>query len=297
MIIAVASGKGGTGKTTIAVNLAVALPGEVQLLDCDVEEPNANLFLRAAITRREEIHMEVPHIDGKSCSYCGQCREICRFNAIAIVPETKLALAFPELCHGCGGCFAVCPEGAVLGNQRLLGVLERGERPGVKLVQGRLRVGEAMAPPLIRKVKVQAEEMGFTIVDAPPGTSCPVIISLYGADCVVLVTEPTPFGLNDLTLAAGAVKKMGIPAGIVVNRCDVGDDRIRNFSRRESIPVLLEIPFERAAAEAYARGELLVERLPQWRERMLQLHSRIQGLLTEVRASAASSRNKGLAHG
>jgi len=279
MIIAVASGKGGTGKTTVAVNLAMALPGEVQLLDCDVEEPNANLFLRAAVTEREEIHMEVPLIDNKACTYCGKCREICRFNAVAIVPETRVALAFPELCHGCGGCFAVCPEGAVVDSRRLLGVVEKGKRSTVKLVQGRLRVGEAMAPPLIRKVKAQAEETGITVVDAPPGTSCPVITSLRRADCVVLVTEPTPFGLNDLELAAGAVRKMGIPAGIVVNRCDVGDGRIRDFSRKEGIPILLEIPFDRAVAEAYARGELLVERFPLWKERMLHLHSRIEGLL------------------
>ncbi|HOV84796.1 MAG TPA: ATP-binding protein [Syntrophobacteraceae bacterium] len=279
MIIAVASGKGGTGKTTVAVNLAMALPGEVQLLDCDVEEPNANLFLRAAVTEREEVHMEVPLIDNQACTYCGKCREICRFNAVAIVPETRVALAFPELCHGCGGCFAVCPEGAVLDSRRLLGVVEKGKRSTVKLVQGRLRVGEAMAPPLIRKVVAQAEETGITVVDAPPGTSCPVVTSLRRADCAVLVTEPTPFGLNDLELAAGAVRKMGIPAGIVVNRCDVGDGRIRDFARREGIPILLEIPFDRAVAEAYARGELLVERFPRWKERMLHLHSRIQGLL------------------
>jgi MinD superfamily P-loop ATPase len=276
MIVAIASGKGGTGKTTVAVNLAVALDEPVQLLDCDVEEPNVDLFLKASITEREEVHAEVPRIDLARCAYCGQCQDICQFNALAVLPETRVVLTFPELCHSCGGCFAVCPESAVLPDQRLLGHLETGQRGNVRLIQGKLRVGEAMSPPLIRRVRQASSPNGMVIIDAPPGTSCPVIASLRGVDFVCLVTEPTPFGLNDLELAVGAVRKLKIPMGIVINRADVGDGRILEYARRESIPVLLEIPFERSTAETYARGEILVEAQPRWKERMLLLHEAIR---------------------
>ncbi len=276
MIVAIASGKGGTGKTTIAVNLAVALDQPVQLLDCDVEEPNVDLFLKASITEREEVHAEVPQIDLNRCTYCGQCQEICQFNALAVLPETQIVLTFGELCHSCGGCFAVCPESAVLPGRRLLGHLEMGERGKVRLIQGKLRVGEAMAPPLIRRVRQASSPDGMVIIDAPPGTSCPVITSLRGVDFVCLVTEPTPFGLNDLELAVGAARKLKLPMGIVINRADVGDGRISEYAKREGIPVLLEIPFERSTAETYARGEILVEAQPQWKDRMLLLHAAIQ---------------------
>jgi len=282
MIVAIASGKGGTGKTTVAVNLAVALDKPVQLLDCDVEEPNVDLFLKASITEREEVLAEVPRIDLARCTYCGQCQEICQFNALAVLPETKIVLTFPELCHRCGGCFAVCPEDAVLPDQRLLGHLEIGQRGNVRLIQGKLRVGEAMSPPLIRRVRQASSPNGMVIIDAPPGTSCPVIASLRGADYVCLVTEPTPFGLNDLELAVGAVRKLKIPMGIVINRADVGDGRILEYARRESIPVLLEIPFERSTAETYARGEILVEAQPIWKERMLLLHDAIRRRVADL---------------
>jgi len=282
MIVAIASGKGGTGKTTVAVNLAVALDKPVQLLDCDVEEPNVDLFLKASITEREEVLAEVPRIDLARCTYCGQCQEICQFNALAVLPETKIVLTFPELCHSCGGCFAVCPEDAVLPDQRLLGHLEIGQRGNVRLIQGKLRVGEAMSPPLIRRVRQASSPNGMVIIDAPPGTSCPVIASLRGADYVCLVTEPTPFGLNDLELAVGAVRKLKIPMGIVINRADVGDGRILEYARRESIPALLEIPFERSTAETYARGEILVEAQPIWKERMLLLHDAIRRRVADL---------------
>lgn len=275
MIISIASGKGGTGKTTVAVNLALAIKDlGVQFVDCDVEEPNAHLFLKPVITETVDVYAEVPEINVDRCTHCGQCQEICQFNAIAILPE--VALTFPELCHSCGGCFLVCPEEAVESRTRLLGSVERGMRDSIEFFHGRLRVGEAMAPPLIREVRRKAANGRITIVDAPPGTSCPVIASLKGSDFVVLVTEPTPFGLNDLDLAVGAVRKLDLPMGIVINRCDMGDDRVVRYARKEEIPILLQIPFDRNVAERYARGELLAETLPQWKENMLSLFDEIQ---------------------
>jgi len=277
MIISIASGKGGTGKTTIATNLAVAMQDRgVQVFDCDVEEPNAHLFLQPAIAERIEITTEVPEIDRRLCNFCGKCQQICQFNAIAILPE--VALTFAELCHSCGGCFHVCPEKAVVPASRTLGVVEKGARGPVQFCHGRLRVGEAMAPPLIKKVREQIKGDTIAIIDAPPGTSCPVIAALRGSDFVVLVTEPTPFGLNDLELALGAVRKLELPTGIVINRADLGDARIHDFAKRENIPILLEIPFDRKIAENYARGQLLVETLPGWRQMMQSLFAKIAQL-------------------
>lgn len=288
MIISIASGKGGTGKTTVAVNLALAIKDlGVQLVDCDVEEPNAHLFLKPVITEAVDVHAEVPEINLDRCTHCGQCQEICQFNAIAILPE--VALTFPELCHSCGGCFLVCPEDAVESRTRLLGSVERGMRDSIEFLHGRLRVGEAMAPPLIREVRKKVRNGRITIVDAPPGTSCPVIASLKGSDFVVLVTEPTPFGLNDLELAVGAVRKLDLPMGIVVNRCDMGDDRIVRYAREEGIPILLQIPFDRSVAERYARGELLAETLPQWKENMLSLFAEIKSWMQSAGASSQRS--------
>ena len=274
MIISVASGKGGTGKTTIATNLAVALEAPVEFLDCDVEEPNAHLFLKPTLYRSLEFRVEVPEIDLSRCTFCGKCREICQFNAIAVLPDT--ALTFPELCHSCGGCFLACPEGAVVARQREIGILEMGARGPVHFVHGRLRVGEAMAPPLIRRVRQEARGGELTIIDAPPGTSCPVVTALWGSDVVIMVTEPTPFGQNDLELAVGAGRAMHLPMGLVINRADLGDRRVHEFAARENLPILLEIPFDRQVAETYAQGGLLVESLPEWRGLMLTLFARIQ---------------------
>lgn len=281
MIIGVASGKGGTGKTTIATNLAAALEEPVHLLDCDVEEPNAHLFLRPEMTASQDFAVEVPQIDPSRCTWCGRCQEICQFNALAILPET--ALTFPELCHSCGGCFLVCPEDAVVAKQRVVGQIETGRRGQITFAHGRLRVGEAMAPPLIRRVKQEAAPDGLTIIDAPPGTSCPVVTALWGADFVLLVTEPTPFGLNDLELAVGATRELHLPVGLVINRADLGDRRVHTYADREKLPILLEIPFDREVAAAYAQGQLLVEALPQWRQWMLDLSARLQENLMEKR--------------
>lgn len=276
MIISVASGKGGTGKTTVAVNLAKAVGTNIQLLDCDVEEPNAHLFLNPAFSHTETVFTQVPEVDTKKCSHCGKCAEICRYKAIVVVND--IVLTFPELCHSCGGCMKVCPEKAITEVGRELGVVQKGRSNGIDFIHGRLRVGEAMSPPLIRKVREFIEPDKLTIIDAPPGTSCPVIASMKDADFVLLVTEPTPFGLHDLELAVGAVKALDIPCGLVINRSDMGDDRVSAYAQREKLPVLLEIPFDRGIAEAYSRGEMMIDAIPAWKEKFIKLFEDIRAL-------------------
>ena len=277
MIISIASGKGGTGKTTVATNLAVALDSAVQLLDCDVEEPNAHLFINPSFEETETVFLPVPEVDEEKCTYCGKCGEICQFKAIAVVNEN--VLVFAELCHSCGGCMAVCPEDAITETGRELGIIQKGHRNGIEFIHGKLRIGEAMSPPLIKKVLSYTDPARLTIVDAPPGTSCPVIESMKKADFVLLVTEPTPFGLHDLKLAVGAVRILDIPCGLVINRSDLGDDKVKKYADQENLPILLEIPFDRQIAEAYSRGEILVEVIPEWKERFLELHDAIKGLV------------------
>lgn len=274
MIISVASGKGGTGKTTVSTNLAISLDTDVRFLDCDVEEPNAHLFLQPIIDDVETVTTPVPVVDEDKCNLCGKCGEICQFKAIVVIGET--VLPFHELCHSCGGCMEVCPEKAITETGRELGIVERGHRNGLEFVHGKLRVGEAMSPPLIRKVRSFQQPDRLTIIDAPPGTSCPVIAAMKGADFVLMVTEPTPFGLHDLKLAVGAVQILGIPCGLVINSSDIGDDRVRVYAEQEKIPILMEIPFDRKIAEAYSRGELLVEVMPEWKERFAALYQRIE---------------------
>ena len=274
MIISVASGKGGTGKTTVATNLAMSLGSKVQFLDCDVEEPNAHLFIHPEWEETKTITTPVPQVDETKCSLCGKCSEICQFKAIVVIGDT--VLPFHELCHSCGGCMEVCPEKAITETGRELGIIERGYRNGIKFIHGKLRIGEAMSPPLIRKVRSLARPDQLTIIDAPPGTSCPVIASMEGADFVLLVTEPTPFGLHDLELALEAVKVLGIPCGLVINRSDIGDTQVKDYATRQSLPILMEIPFDRRIAEAYSRGEVLVEVMPEWKEGFLELYRRIE---------------------
>jgi len=274
MIISIASGKGGTGKTTVATNMAVSLGSDVQVLDCDVEEPNSHLFIQPTIEEVKTITTPVPEVDMDKCTLCGKCAEICQFNAIVVIGET--VLPFLELCHSCGGCMEVCPEKAITETERELGIIEKGHRNGLEFVHGKLRVGEAMSPPLIRKVREYTRPDILTIIDAPPGTSCPVIAAMTGADFVLLVTEPTPFGLHDLKLAVGAVKILGIPSGLVINRSDMGDDQVRVYAEQEGLPILMEIPFDRRIAEAYSRGDMVVDVMPEWKEKFLELYHRIE---------------------
>ncbi len=283
MIIAVASGKGGTGKTTVATNLARSIGGAVQLIDCDVEEPNSHLFLAPQIERSQEVHLPNPKVDLRKCTYCGECAKICRFSAIVVIKEN--ILTFPELCHGCGGCTLVCPEDAISEVPRTIGILEQGKSGSLGFIHGRLEVGEAMSPPLIKAARSLAAKNGVVIIDSPPGTSCPVIAAVKGSDFCILVTEPTPFGLNDLELAADVVHELNIPVGVVINRCDIGDQEVNKFCKRRSIPVLMEIPEDRQIAAAYSRGQMIVDLMPSYTEKFQKLFTKIKRVLTSELAN------------
>jgi len=277
MIISVASGKGGTGKTTVATNLALSVGSNVQLLDCDVEQPNAHLFIHPVFDRTETVTTPVPEVDMNKCTLCGKCGELCVFKAIVVLGET--VLPFEELCHSCGGCMAVCPEDAITEKGRELGVLQKGRRNGIEFIHGELRVGEAMSPPLIKAVLALRDPTKLTIVDAPPGTSCPVIETMKPADFILLVTEPTPFGLHDLKLAVGAAHILNIPCGLVINRSDIGDEKVKAYAANENLPILMEIPFDRCIAEAYSRGDMMVDVMPEWKEKFRTLYKKIKELL------------------
>ena len=263
MQIAVGSGKGGTGKTTISTSLALSAETNVQYLDCDVEEPNGHIFLNPILTHEETIVVTIPKLVESKCTACGKCRDICAFNAIAQFGKT--VMIFPEMCHSCLGCFKVCEEDALIEETREIGLLEAGMSGSIEFVHGRVRIGEAMGVPLLKAVKAKADPDKLSIIDAPPGTSCPFVESINDADYVILVTEPTPFGLHDLKLAVTVLKNFDIPGGIIINRSDLGDDRVLEYCESENIPVLLEIPFQRKIAEGYARGKNLIETVPELR--------------------------------
>jgi len=263
MQIAVASGKGGTGKTTISTSLALSVETDVQYLDCDVEEPNGHIFLKPEFDYSETCFVTIPKLDESSCTACGKCRDICSFNAIVQFGDN--VMLFPEMCHSCLGCFRVCEEDALIKDTREIGLLESGMAGNIHFVHGRVRIGEAMGVPLLKAVKQKADPEKLVIVDAPPGTSCPFVESINDADYVILVTEPTPFGLHDLKLAATVLKNFNIPAGVIINRSDLGNDGVLRYCETEGLPVLLEIPFRRDIAEGYARGKNLVETVPELR--------------------------------
>ena len=277
MKIAIASGKGGTGKTTIAVNLALSMSDPAQVLDCDVEEPNCHIFLKPEFTGKEVVSSPVPKVDENKCTKCGECGSICQYSAIVSL-KTK-PLVFPEMCHGCGGCTLVCPEGAISEVGREVGVIEKGKVNGSEFVHGYLTIGEALSPPVIRAVKKTANAGGLVIIDAPPGTSCPVIESVKGSDYVILVAEPTPFGLNDLWLAVEMVETMSIPFGIVINRSGIGDSRVKDFCTEQDIAVLAQIPDDRRIAEAYSRGETIISALPNYVDVFRGLTMQIERIL------------------
>lgn len=279
LIIAVASGKGGTGKTTVATSLAKTLSKAgypVTYLDCDVEAPNAHLFLTPSVDQRSEVHVFIPQVDGERCTACGRCAEICEFHAIVVLGEKPLV--FPELCHGCGSCTLECPEGAISEIPKTIGFLEQGNAgKEISFSRGLLNVGEPMAVPVINQLKkwMQHEKSDIVIRDAPPGTSCPVVESIRGADYVILVTEPTPFGLHDLKLASQLTIDMQIPAGVVINRDGIGDTGVQDFCKEVGLPILMRIPLTREFGEGIARGKTLVDILPNNEELFMKMYRKI----------------------
>ena len=302
MIITVASGKGGTGKTTVATSLALSLameaeaeversvpPTRLLFLDCDVEEPNAALFLKPVLNHAESVGISIPQVDEGKCTYCGRCGQVCVWHAIAVVGQK--VLIFPELCHGCGSCTLNCPEGAIHEVFHPMGSLEAGWTGSIEFGQGILDVGQAMAVPVIRQLKKKhlgnpehgwKERAGsLAILDAPPGTSCPAVETMRGADFVLLVTEPTPFGLHDLRLAVGVARdELALPLGVVVNRDGVGDTGVDDYCAAEALPILMRIPHDRRIAEAISNGQALVEALPQVRHSLRELYQRIVAQIT-----------------
>jgi MinD superfamily P-loop ATPase len=284
VIVAVASGKGGTGKTTVAVSLALSLgrngaarsggDGHPPLyLDCDVEEPNAALFLQPDIVERREVGQMIPSVDLETCTHCGRCAEVCQYHAIAVVGDK--VLVFPELCHGCGSCALNCEPGAIEEVLHVTGTMERGTAGAIEFAQGTMNVGEPMAVPIIRQLKrwTLSDAGGrAAILDASPGAACPVVETMRGADVALMVTEPTPFGLHDLRIAVQVARdELGLPVAVVVNRDGVGDEGVDGYCAEEGIPILMRIPFERRIAEAYSEGVPLVDSLPEYERRFVAL--------------------------
>jgi len=280
-IVAVASGKGGTGKTTVATNLAriyARSGGKAQYLDCDVEEPNGHIFLKADIERRQEVTVHVPQVDADKCVACGKCGQICQYSAIVSIQDQ--VLTFEPLCHSCGGCWLVCPAGAIRKKPLRIGEIETGRAGDVGFVGGRLDIGYVRTPSLIESVKEHIDPDGIAIVDVPPGTSCPVVTALRGVDFVVLVTEPTPFGLNDLKLAVDLARELGLRFGVVINRDGIGDGQVDAYCRAEKIDIIARLPDDRRIAEAYSRGEMIIDALPQYEQKFVELHERINERMT-----------------
>jgi MinD superfamily P-loop ATPase len=286
-VIAVASGKGGTGKTTIAVSLALSLE-KALFLDCDVEEPNAHIFLKPALEYTKNAHILIPRVDEEKCTGCGLCSDVCSYSALAVLPDGKgqkegkkrkgRVLLFDHLCHGCGACSRLCPQGAIREVPKPIGVVEAGQTGDIRFVHGRLTIGEILSPSLIRQVRRYAEDSSSSlpvIIDAPPGTSCPMVASVKGADFCILVAEPTPFGLSDLRQTVDVIRRMDIPFAVILNRDGIGDGRVEEYCASEGIEILMKIPFDREIARFYAEGIPLVEARPRFRAELLKIYEGI----------------------
>jgi len=274
--ISVASGKGGTGKTTIATNLALVLTNQgnnVAYIDCDVEEPNGHIFLRPEINESRPVEVAVPEVNYERCNFCRKCSEICEFNALAVLADK--VLIFPSLCHSCGGCYYACPEDAIREVPRTIGELKIGSGQGIGFYEGRLNIGEAISPPITRALKKFIPDCDIAIIDAPPGTSCPVVEAVKNTDFVILVTEPTPFGLHDLELAVEMVKALGLPFGVIINRYDEPETEVEAFCRREKIEVMMKIGSDRRLAEVYSIGGLPLAENPDYSKALGALYDQI----------------------
>ena len=285
MQITVTAGKGGTGKTTVAANFAIALSDEldVKLFDCDVEEPDAHIFLDPEFDSREPVVIKHPNIDQDKCTGCGVCSERCQFNALAVVPNKTMF--YPELCHGCGLCSLVCPEGAITEINHQIGVIESGKTKWFDFYQGLLTIGDPLAPPIISQLKERIERGNLSILDSPPGTACPAVEAIHGSDFALLVTEPTPFGLNDLKLAIEVCESLGVPFGVVVNRHGIGNKGVEKYCEEKNIPILMNIPDSRQIAELYAEGKPFVTEIPDWKEKFVDLYREIASIVEEQNKS------------
>jgi len=272
MIITVASGKGGTGKTTISVNLALSL-NNVQLLDCDVEEPNCDLFIKSNIIEKKDVFTLVPEINKEKCIFCKKCTQLCEYNAIVVLEDKSFLIK--EMCHGCGVCSYFCPEHAIIEQKKHIGVIEKGEKLGLQIITGKLDIGEVMAPFVIKEVKKNINKNQINILDASPGTSCSVVASIIDTDYVILVTEPTPFGLHDLQLAVDLLRSMNILFGVVVNKSDIGDNKVFDYCEKENISILLTIPFKKEISQYYAQGISMVESNSSYKEMFKNLYEKI----------------------
>jgi len=276
MNITIVSGKGGTGKTTIATNLALSLGDNVQLLDCDVEEPNDHLFIKPEILESEEVYVKVPEVDKARCVLCGRCQEVCAFNAIAVLNDD--VLVFGDLCHSCGACSYFCPQKAIGEAEVAVGRVDVGRRDTLQFVTGSLNIGKAISIPVIKAVKAHLNPTRTVVIDAPPGTSCPVIESLKGSDYVLVVTEPTPFGFNDFELIVALLRKLALPFGVIINRSDLGSGIITDYCQKENISIVAQIPFKPQIALAYSQGKILVDTMPEMRREFQQIAQHIIGV-------------------
>lgn len=291
MIISVASGKGGTGKTTVTASLVSVWKNPVVAVDLDVEEPNLHLFLKPEMIRKDKVYLEIPVVDESKCTLCRMCSDLCQFQAIKVMGDTLLI--FPEMCHGCGGCLAVCPEKALSPGRRELGTISQGQTEDKTFLMGSLRVGEAMSPPLMTQVKNRMDEildqksneaLNDAIIDAPPGVSCPAVCAVMDSDFIVLVTEPTPFGFHDFKLAWESFSPMNKPMGVVVNRAGLGDESVYEFCREKHLPILASIPFDREIARGYSKGKIISSLSP-------ELESRFSDLALAIMAYGAEAEN------